>query len=298
MSLETAEQPKEKVKSMFGKVDKKHLFDRETDEYKGEHIGSSYPAYMHKSAVDSLDQSVEETQEQLDSGRVASSALEYTKRQLKKEKQRASDIQEQIPDYTPAELKHISESRKDLDKEISSALFSEYDMEKTTNLAAKEATRMTEPCIKVDKKLAAMCNVELDRKGMCSRSNAEKIRKMALWHETGGESMGFTDELRQRTGSYATKSQVGVDIDIKGLERKRLEEEADLREKQINNRIDEIQEELKEEKVNDEMLDAMNNPSPESVVNPMWTCPDCNKEMKGSAKGVHKSRWCPALKKE
>lgn len=346
MSSETLEQPKtENIKSMFGKVDRKHLFDRETNEYKGEKIASSYPAYMHPKAIEDLEQSVQNTEESLSMNYVSASAMEYTKRKLKQEKTRLDEIRGEIPDFTPTELRNISNARKDLDKEIAAALFTKSDMELRPHLAAEEARRMSEPCIKVDKVLAARCNVPLVN-GKCTRSQAESIRKMALWHETRGEATGFTDELRNDHGSHAGKSnQVSVGGSLEDMETQRLAREKAIEErlKEIENgesKLDDIGfiQSLKEYMVSDEgyseqeakrvldtypdialdgvhhrnlcatvnalktadnkeEIEVANNPGKEDLLAPLWTCPDCGKEMKVGAKGIHKSRYCPAAKK-
>jgi len=344
---ETLEQPKtEKIKSMFGKVDRKHLFDRETEEYKGEHISSSYPAYMHPKSMQDLEQGINETSESIAQGHVYSSALEYTKRRLKKERIRLDDIKDQIPKYSSVELKAISSSRKDLDTEIKAALFTKSDMETRPQLGAEEARRMTEPCIKVDKLLAAQCNVSLTN-GKCTRSEAEKIRKMALWHETNGEATGFTDELRDDRGSHMGKSNlVSVDGSLEDMEVQRV-----AREKAIDERLSEIDkgeskledigfiQSLKDFMIKDELIpvaevdrmlaaypevalsgvnhrnlhatlaalktvdnqeqvEIANSPIKESLIEPMWTCPDCDKEMKPGAKSIHTSRYCPNKKEK
>lgn len=198
MSPET----QEKVKSMFCEVDKANVV---VDDVYKNHIASSKPAYMHKSAMENLEDSVNSTAEALGEGRVEPSAVEFYRRKLSREKLRLDAIKDQTPKYTPVEMGEISTARKCLDVKISDALFTKSDMEKGLVDPAKEADRMTEPCIEVDRKLAAMCNVKLTN-GKCSRSEAEIIRKMALWHESNGEDPAFTEELRKDKGGHAKKA--------------------------------------------------------------------------------------------
>lgn len=273
MSAGTLE--KEKVKSMFcEKVDRANVVV--DDEYKN-HISSSKPAYMHKGAMEKLEQSVGDTAEALEGGRIDSQALEFTRRKLARERKRLHDIKEQTPVYTPVEMQHISSTRKDLDVEISNALFTKSDMEKGLVDPSKEADRMSLPCIKVDRKLAAMCDVELTD-GKCSRSEAEGIRKMALWHETGGTVPAYTEELRRDHGGHAKKSsQVSVGIDLNEMERVRLLEE----------KIAKL-EAMVDVKVAAETIEKKET----------YTCPDCNEEVAEKGRAIHDSRWCKVKNKK
>lgn len=279
MSTDTMERPVEKVKSMFGEVDRKHLFDKETGEYKGKKTASSYPAYMQKKAKEQLEQSIEERQDALDNRHVSSSALEYTKRQLIKERQRLAEINE-VPVFNATEKADMNVSFSALEQEVSSAQFTERDMETMKGIdPGEEARRMTEPCVRVDKLLAKRCNVELDAKtGMISRSQAEKILKITHWHLTGGDEPYLLENLRRKAGGSASKSnQITVGIDLKEMEIRNRIKTLEAREKEITQELEAEQAESKAEG---------------------YTCPDCNKTMKIGGKALHDSRWCEAKKQK
>ncbi len=279
VSTDTLEKPKEKVKSMFcEKVDRANVVV--DGEYKN-HISSSLPAYMHRYAMEKLEDSVDTIKQQLAVGAVDPKALEFTQRKLKRETKRFHDIQEQRPVFNQVEMGQISSARKDLEDEMRPLYFTKSDMNSTNPDPQIEADRMSTPCVKVNALLAERCNVKLTN-GKCTRSQAELIRQMALFHETGGQSVAYTEDLRTDRGGHVRKSsQVSVDIDLKAMEEK-------------NKIIKELEKKMANMQV---VLDKAEKVVEKAEVE-MYTCPDCDKEMKLSAKGIHDARWCSAKQKK
>jgi len=230
VGVETQEKPK----SMFCEVDRAHLVDEDTNKFRN-HISSSYPAYMHKHGIEKLEESVDEIASALDEKRADPRAVEFYRRKLSREKTRLDDIREQTPKFDNSEMAHIKNSFENLEKEVASALYTEKDMETGKGIdPAEEARRMTNPVIPIDKWLAESCNVKV-RGGKCSRSEAEKVLKIANWHLTGGDKTYLVENLRiKRGGSAAKSSSVTVDVDLKEMERyRKLEEKIEMLEDKL-----------------------------------------------------------------
>ena len=182
-----------------------------------------------------------------------------------------------------------------MEKEVRPALFTEVDMETGKGVdVAEEARRMSlEPTISIDKWLAESCNVRVQN-GKCTRSEAEKVLKIANWHLTGGDKTYLIENLRRKQGGNAAKPNAISMSDIprekydavfgnklpgyESLEKKIADLEARLSEKEKDNENKNKEDEAK---------------GSEIVGVTMWTCPDCDKEMKLAAKNLHKAKWCP-----
>ena len=286
MSTETLEKPTEKVKSMFcEKVDRANVV---VDEEHKNHISSSKPAYMHRYAMEKLEESKDTLEQQLRDGVVDPKALEFTKRKLKREAKRLDDIHEQTPVYTHSEMAHIKDARMRMEEEMKPLYFTKSDMNSNNPDPQVEADRMTMPCVKVDALLAKRCNVELTN-GKCSRSQAELIRKMALWHETGGEAPAYTEELRTDSGGHVRKSsQVSVDIDLKAMEAKNaIIAELEKKMASLQAVVDEA-----DKKIEEGVVEVA------EVKTETYICPDCNKTVNIKGKGIHDARWCKVKNKK
>ncbi len=271
MSVETQEKSKEKVKSMFCEVDRTHQVDDDGN-FKN-HIASSTPAYMKKEAIHQLENTAKTREDAIMRNAVSSSAIEWYKRQLTKEKKRLNDIQEQTPRFSQAEITHIKNSFSDLEQEVRSAQFTVTDMETMKGINPQhEADRMTEPCIPIDSWLAESCNLRVDAKGKVTRSEAEKALKMAHWHLNGGGQEGsyMLDNLRKTKigGNAAKPSQVSVGIDLKQMEA--------INELKV--KIADLENKIKEEE---------------------WECKEdgCNVMVTKKTKGVHKALHVRQAKK-
>lgn len=267
--------------TFFGQVDKTPKIDKITGESSNE-IGSSYPCYMHEPQIEKLKESISEKEVALDSGAVHPVEVEATKRRLQQERVKLAQIEDSKPRITPEMYKKISTELDTLGGEISSAMFTEIDMQKGHADPQQEASRMRNACVPVDRELAMRCNIRVDDRGKATRSEAEKMWKILTWLKTDGEGYLNTDTLRRRMGgSVAPKSRlmrVPVGFDEDG---KIIKEEAPLTSEGQNVSIDHELEnkEQKASKVSDAVIEK-------------WTCPDCGIEMKARAKAIHNSRYC------
>lgn len=194
--------------TFFGKADRNPKVDANGNF--SNKIGSSYPCYMHTAQIEKLKASIEENEHNLSMGTVHPIEIEPTKRRLAQEKAKLESIEISKPKITPELYNKICDEEARLGSEISSALFTEYDMQKGLADPQLEANRMRLACITVDKDLAGMCNVDVDNKGKSTRSQAERMWKILRWLRTDGDAITNVEILRKRTGTDFSKSMITV----------------------------------------------------------------------------------------
>lgn len=193
--------------TFFGKADRSPRIDANGNF--SNKIGSSYPCYMYTAQIEKLKESIEEKEHSLSMGTVHPIEIEPTKRRLAQEKVKLESIETSKPKITPELYNKICDEEARLGSEISSALFTEYDMQKGLADPHLEANRMRLPCITVDKDLARRCNVDVD-KGKSTRSQAERMWKILRWLKTDGDAITNVELLRKRTGTDFGKSMITV----------------------------------------------------------------------------------------
>lgn len=194
--------------TFFGKTDRKPKVDANGNF--SNKIGSSYPCYMHTAQIEKLRESIEEKEHSLSMGTVHPIEVEPTKRRLAQEKAKLESIETSKPKITPELYNKICAEEARLGSEITSALFTEYDMQKGLADPHLEASRMRLPCVTVDKDLARRCNIDVDSKGKSTRSQAERMWKILRWLKTDGDATINVEVLRKRTGTDFGRSMIAV----------------------------------------------------------------------------------------
>lgn len=153
--------------SFFGKVDINS---------KGK-IGSEYPAWIMRTHMEELQESIGQKERALKAGVVDAANKPYHIEILNKEKGRLGEIMASKPTLSVNERSKVANEYTSLKGRIADSMFTRADMNLGLADAHEEARRMVTPCIDVDKTVAKACNV-LVKDGKVSRNGAVKMFKI------------------------------------------------------------------------------------------------------------------------
>ncbi len=143
-------------------------------------IQSEYPAWYFKTHIKELQESIDSKKRELALGIISPVNALSLRETVKKEESRLSEIDKSRPKLSDKETDDVAKVYKTLGKDIGNSMFSRTDMKKGLADAHQEASRMIDPCIKVNEKVAEMadaCGIEV-KKGMISRNQASRIFKI------------------------------------------------------------------------------------------------------------------------
>lgn len=141
--------------------------------------GSAMPGWTHDEHLNRAEDSIRMKRKALEDGAVPPAMRGQFIEQMKKEEQRLDQIKEDRHRVTKNfDEDKLNRWQEEAGKEISAAMFTYTEMQRGTASAHEEARRMTEPCVRIDPEMAEAAGITLDRKGECSRTDAERAWKL------------------------------------------------------------------------------------------------------------------------
>ena len=144
-------------------------------------IGSHMPAWYHNSQKDELEINISRSESAIARGEVEVDQRPRHQEELRQMKDKLERINEYTPKLVGPQEDFINKINISLGQKISMSMFTRNEMNKGLVDAHEEARRMADPCIKLDKDemiAASRCNFRVDKSGMVSRTDAERLWKM------------------------------------------------------------------------------------------------------------------------
>ncbi len=193
--------------------DKAIEFKKHDYEYYGDFDkGSSVPAWSLERQIGMLEDEVRAGETNIRMGTVPADEVYLAKETLNMKKNRLKDIIRSKPKLTDTQKDALAIKTKELGEEIKRSKFTQYEMEKGLADPHEEATRMTEPCILVDKNEARRMGIATNN-GYVSRNVAEGMWKNQMSLLGKGNNLN-TEMLRETVGTGGRKrSQVSIGKD-------------------------------------------------------------------------------------
>lgn len=174
--------------------------------------GSSIPAWALPRPTEVLESEVDRIKGMLKRKEIPNDEIPHAQADYEQRAKRLDQIKNSKPKLTGLQIDKLRKKRDNLANEITRSKFTRLEMEKGLVDAHDEATRMSEPCIDVDKEEARRMGIKTVN-GKVSRSVAEAMWKMECSLLGDTPSNPDTEILRNDTG-HSKRNMITVPIDI------------------------------------------------------------------------------------
>lgn len=161
--------------TFFGEVDRKKeiVGDKVVSR-----ITSTFPAWYLDRNIQEMENEINMREGMLSRGETPPEEVPYAKEEIAKLTKRRNEIVGSKPRIEGKDKDDMVKAWKETGDNIREAMFTYDQMERGTADAHKEAERMSTPCVKLPSTLAKLTGIELDRKGLVTRTEAERAWKI------------------------------------------------------------------------------------------------------------------------
>jgi len=176
--------------------------------------GSSVPAWSLPRQTEILENDVNKLNSMLKNKEIPIEEIAYAEADYARKKERLEEIRNSKPKLTGLQKDKLKQKRDALAEEISRSKFTRLQMEKGLVDPHEEATRMSEPCISVDKEEARRMGIKTTADGRVSRNVAEGMWKN-MSSLLGDTPLNPNSEMLRGDTGHSKRNMITVPVDIK-----------------------------------------------------------------------------------